>query len=145
MTSAAASLSPALTPSGHLRLLGEAEAPPLAPALAERLGAAFARGSGPGLLELGARDVASVLPPLLAWWRDFAVRYVSALCATPEGAPIAVAAPDAAVLDALAADVPPMRGAEYLSGRVLAALWAELDAAARAALDESGQPLAELL
>jgi len=145
MTSAAASLSPALTPSGHLRLLGEAEAPPLAPALAERLGAAFARGSGPGLLELGARDVASVLPPLLAWWRDFAVRYVSALCATPEGAPIAVAAPDAAVLDALAADAPPMRGAEYLSGRVLAALWAELDAAARAALDESGQPLAELL
>ncbi|MCC6853440.1 MAG: DEAD/DEAH box helicase [Rubrivivax sp.] len=142
---AIAPLSPALTPSGHLRLLSDAEAPPLAPALAERLAAAFARGCGPGLLELGARDVASVLPPLLAWWRDFAARYVSALCATPEGAPIAVAAPDAAALAALAADAPPMRGAEYLSGEVLAALWAELDTAARAALDESARPLAELL
>ncbi|MFO1294204.1 MAG: DEAD/DEAH box helicase [Rubrivivax sp.] len=139
------SYSLALTPQGQLRLAADAEAPALAPALAERLAAAFEHDAGRGLLALGAREVASALPPGLAWWRDFAVRYISALCATPEGAPIAVVAPDAAVLDALAADAPPMRGAEYLSGQVLAALWAALDAAARAALDESGQPLAELL
>lgn len=55
-----------LTPQGHLLLAEDAEAPPLAAALAARLAADFARGAGPGLLELGAREVGSALSPALA-------------------------------------------------------------------------------
>ena len=80
---------------------------------------AFALGGGHGLFYLGATQVASVLPPVLAWWRDFAARYVTALCATAEGADLAVAAPDDQLLEALIADAPPMRGAEYLTTQVL--------------------------
>jgi non-specific serine/threonine protein kinase len=135
----------ALTPQGHLRLAGDAEAPPLAAELADRVAAAFERGAGNGLLQLGAREVGAAMPPVLAWWRDFAVRYVTALCATPEERQPAVAALDEATIDSLVADAPPMRGAEYLSPEVLASLWTQIDAAAREALAGSKLPLPELL
>jgi non-specific serine/threonine protein kinase len=79
-------LAPWLSPQGQLRLVADPDASPLAAAIAERLAGAFARGSGAGLLQLGAAEVGSVLPPALAWWRDWAAHYVTALCATPEGA-----------------------------------------------------------
>ncbi len=134
---ATGTLQPLLTPLGHLRLTPDGAAPPLPSGLHERLGAAFAAGAGHGLLQLGAAEVGSALPAALAWWRDFAARYVSALCATPEGEDFAVPAPDKAVLDALLADAPPMSGAEYLTPDVLAALWTELDAALRDELAHS--------
>lgn len=139
------STSLALTPQGHLQLQGDPESPPLAAELLDRLTAAFDRGPGHGLLELGAREVGTVLPPVLAYWREFAARYVTALCATAEGAEIAVAAPDATTLESLVADVPPMRGAEYLSPGVLAALWAGIDAAVHEALARSKLRLPDLL
>jgi non-specific serine/threonine protein kinase len=138
---ATGALAPQLTPQGHLRLLADSAAPPLPAALHERLAAAFARGAGQGLLHLGAREVGAALPPALAWWRDFAARYVTALCATPEGGEIAIAVPDDAALEALIADLPPMTGAEYLTPAVLAALWADLDAALRAELSVAELPL----
>jgi superfamily II DNA or RNA helicase len=129
--------APLLTPQGHLRLASDPDVPPLPAALHERLVAAFALGAGHGLLHLGASEVGSVLPSALAWWRDFAAHYVTALCATPEGGEIAIAAPDGPALDAMIADVPPMTGTEYLTPEVLAALWQELDAALRAELASS--------
>jgi hypothetical protein len=48
--------------------------------LRERLEAAFERGAGHGLLELGIREVGTALPAEFAYWRDFAGRYVTALC-----------------------------------------------------------------
>ncbi|MCC7327177.1 MAG: DEAD/DEAH box helicase [Burkholderiales bacterium] len=126
---AAEGLVPLLTPNGQLRLVPESDAPPLPAALAQRFRDAFAGGPGPGLLHLGGVEVGSALPPSWAWWRDFAARYVTALCATPEGG--AVAAPGDEALGTLIADAPPMRGAEYLTTQVLTALWAELDAALR--------------
>ncbi len=122
-------LVPLLTPHGHLRLAPDPDAPPLPAAVAQRLGDAFARGSGHGLLHLGAAEVGSILPPSWSWWREFAARYVTALCATPEGE--AVTAPGDPVLEALIADAPPMAGAEYLSPAALIASWNELDAALR--------------
>ncbi|MFZ5556740.1 MAG: DEAD/DEAH box helicase [Pseudomonadota bacterium] len=138
-------LSLALTPQGHLRLAGEAEAPPLPPDLADRLATAFGRGAGHGLLHLGAREVGSALPPVLAYWREFAARYVTALCATPENGEIAVSPLDVTTLESLVSDAPPMRGAEYLSPDALDALWAALDAAVCEALAESKLGLPELL
>jgi non-specific serine/threonine protein kinase len=137
-------LVPLLTPHGHLRLMPDSDAPPPLPAtLAQRLSDAFARGSGHGLLHLGAVEVGNILPPSWAWWRDFAARYVTALCATPEGNTIA--APDNQALDALIADAPPMTGAEYLTTDVLIAFWTELDTALRDELVESNRPLQEFL
>ncbi len=138
-------VSLALTPQGHLRLVGDTESLPLAPELADRLAAAFDRGAGHGLLQLGAREVGSALPPDLAYWREFAARYVTALCATAEDAEIAVPALDGPTIESLVFDAPPMRGAEYLSPDVLAELWAQVDAAARQALAELKLPLPDLL
>jgi non-specific serine/threonine protein kinase len=139
------STSLALTPQGHLRLAGDAESVPLPPELEHRLAAAFDRGAGHGLLQLGAREVGSALSPILAYWREFAARYVTALCATPEGAEVAIPPLDVATIESLVADAPPMRGAEYLSPDVLAALWAQIDAAARGTLAESKLRLPDLL
>ena len=139
------SSSLALTPQGHLRLVSDAESLPLAPELAQRLAAAFDRGAGHGLLQLGAREVGSVLPPVLAYWRELAARYVAALCATPEGSEIAVPPLDVVTIESLISNAPPMRGAEYLSSDVVADLWAQVDAAAREVLIESRLGLPDLL
>jgi len=134
-----------LTPRGHLCLAHDAGSPPLAADLANRLKAAFDRGAGRGLLDLGAREVGIPLPPVLSYWRDFAARFVTALCSTPEQAEIAVEPPDPATLESIVADVPPMQGAEYLSPGILLALWATLDVATRDSLAESGLGLQECL
>lgn len=42
--------------------------------------AAFARGAGHGLLQLGASEVGTTLPAVFSYWREFAARYVTALC-----------------------------------------------------------------
>ena len=140
-----APLQPLLTPQGHLRLIADSESAALPAELQQRLARSFADGAGHGLLQLGAAEVGTVLPPVFAWWRDFAARYVAALCATPEGEDFDIHAPDEASLEALIADVPPMSGAEYLSPAVLAQLWGELDTALRGELARSTLPLPDFL
>jgi hypothetical protein len=49
-------LQPLLTPQGHLRLIADGEAPPLAAEPQERLARSFAEGAGHGLLRLGAAE-----------------------------------------------------------------------------------------
>jgi len=136
-------IAPLLTPQGHVRLALDSDAPPLPAGLAQRLIEAFGRGSGHGLLHLGAAEVGSILPPAWAWWRDFAARYVTALCATPEGN--AIATPNDQALDALIADAPPMTGVEYMTTEVLTTLWASLDTALPIELVTSKVPLQEFL
>ncbi|MCK0509255.1 DEAD/DEAH box helicase [Aromatoleum anaerobium] len=145
MSSATTALTLLLTPQGHLLLAPVPDEPPLPAELQCRLADSFALGSGHGLLHLGAAEIGSVLPPALGWWRDFASRYVTALCATPEGADVAIAVPDDQVLDALIADAPPMTGAEYLTAEVLDALWAALDTALRVELAAAKCPLQDFL
>ena len=140
---AADCLAPLLTPLGHLLVVVDSDAPSLPAALQQRLTDAFTHGSGHGLLHLGATQVGSVLPPSWAWWRDFAARYVTALCATPDMGTIA--APDEQVFDDLIADAPPMTGVDYLTAEVLATLWTDLDAALRDELAASKRPLQEFL
>ncbi|HEX8012005.1 MAG TPA: hypothetical protein VF814_13880 [Casimicrobiaceae bacterium] len=77
---ASARLAPVLTPHGHLILAQSDDAAPLAHELTLRLQHAFARGSGHGLLQLGAEEVGTVLPPELHYWRDIGARYVTAVC-----------------------------------------------------------------
>lgn len=122
-------LAPHMTPGGHLLAVPEDDAPLLADEIRSRLGSSFALGAGHGLLHLGTAEIGRILPPAWAWWRDFAARYVTALCATPEGGEIAVVTPAATDFDALIADAPPMTGGEYLTPDVLATLWGEINTA----------------
>src|SRR5207249_2498834 len=65
----AASLTPVLTPHGHLLLAQADDTPELLEALSERLQRAFARGHGHGLLQLGAGEVKTELPSPFVYWR----------------------------------------------------------------------------
>ena len=114
-----------LTPRGHLLFTRAGDDIELASALARVLEPAFARGSGYGLLELGAGEVGTALPADLSYWRDFAGRLVTTICTHPDldahEAPIP--APALRDLEALAAAAPPMDGAEYVTASVLETLW----------------------
>ncbi len=144
-----AGAEPVLAPSGRLRLqaVGEPGAPP--PEGAERLLAAFGRGTGHGLLALGLDEVGTQLPPALAYWRRFACRYLADLCAVPGTADgtvkPAVAPPSHVALEMIAAAVPPMPGAEYVSGALLGQLWQELDRAFEDERDAAGLPMDRFL
>ena len=126
----------ALTPRGHLLFSHAGETVGLASGLATTLESAFGRGSGHGLLELGATEIGTELPADLGYWRDFATRFVTALCAHPDddARDASVPVPPAAELAAFAAAAPPMTGAEYVTGSVLQELWTEIAAAFRTEL-----------
>ena len=133
-----------LSPRGYLLLEPWDEAPPLDPELLEVLAPAFARGSGHGLLRLGAGEAGRALPPGLAYWRDFGVRFVTAVCTRPEaeGPP---APPSEWDLDVAAAAAPPMPGAEYLAPAVLLGLWEDLARAFAAERAEADLPVQAFL
>jgi superfamily II DNA or RNA helicase len=116
-----AELEACLTPSGRILLVGEG---------CGELEEAFAESNAAGLLCLGCGQRGE-LSPSLAFWRRFAERFIGAACAAldptkPAGWIHPSAGPEA--LAELAAATPPMRGSEYVSAKVLAALWHELDA-----------------
>ncbi len=151
----ATALAPILTPYGRLLLAPEHDASVLPDALQRRLAESFSRGTGYGLLQLGAAEVGAALPAAFGFWRDFGARYITAMCAAPapadsgdigakaqEAPPTAPAEPE---FEALVADAPPMTGVEYLTPQALRALWAELDAALRDELKQSKQPLQDFL
>jgi len=99
--------------------------------LCERVLRAFSASQAQGLLQLGARELASPLPPEFAWARDFACRYLTSLCHTPQisgGSELpALPTPDTAEFAAATLEAPPMRGFEYLSPDCLVRWWQELD------------------
>ena len=138
-----ASLALVLTPHGRLLLAHEDGAPTLDAALTKRLHEAFERGSGHGLLQLGASEVQTALPPVYSFWREFGARYVTALCTQPDAGKVPKLSDDEFNWIALAA--PPMTGAEYLTAEVLGALWHELDAAFAVELSESKCGVQEFL
>ncbi len=136
-----AALAPILSPRGVLTLKPSDEAMEFDSTRGARIEKAFARGAGHGLLCLGADEIGAGLPPLLAYWRELGTRYVTALCALPGLAEAsikpAVPALTEAELNKLAAAVPPMTGAEYLTSSVLADLWQAMDAACDAELAQA--------
>ncbi|MBV8520947.1 MAG: ATP-dependent helicase, partial [Acetobacteraceae bacterium] len=139
-----------LTPHGRLLAEPADEAPEFDQRTAKRLADAFARGSGHGLLQLGAGEVGKLLPPAFVWWRAFAARYVAALClhapAVEAGATLPeVQRPDAAECASLVLTAPMMPGAEYLTADILQALWDETAAACAGALAVAQTDLQSLL
>lgn len=118
-----------VTPTGHLVFAGEAgHGPALSPPVSHAL-QAFSTDCASGLFELAARSFSGGLPPQLAYWRDFASRYLGEICHTPgETAHLApVPVPPAADIAQMLLSAPPMPGAEYLTAEVIGSLWTSLD------------------
>ena len=137
----------ALTPRGRLLFMtadGSFQ-PPVA--LLRRLESAFGRGSGHGLLELGAAEVGTALPADFSYWRDFAARLVTTICTHPDfdAHPGALPAPAFDELKDLAAAAPTMTGAEYITASVLETLWAEIADAFRSERIESNASVQDFL
>jgi len=129
-----------LTPHGKLLLEERGEAAAISPELTDRLSHAFAKGQGHLLLQLGAAELQTLMPPTFAYWRDFASRYVIAVRSVTmtSGSSLGpVPLPSPGELDPLVLAPPAMTGAEYLSSTVLQSLWLDLDAAFRAELADS--------
>jgi len=140
----------ALTPNGRLVVVEAGEAADSALTERERrqLTKAFADSSAAGLFTLAAGRFEGTLSPTLAYWREFAGRYLTELCHTPEFAATElepIEPPPSAVLSSLVLSVPPMRGAEYLSEAVLRSLWSELDEWVRAEVSSFEGGLSEFL
>ena len=110
---------------------------------ARRVAAAFAESPGRGLLQLGSRELNTVLPPAAAWWRELARRYLTRLCHTPdlEQARAVAPSPPPSELEwaALIESAPPMRGGEYLSSDLLGGLWCQLEERVRAEIGRHPQ------
>jgi len=143
------SLAPVLTPHGRLTVERDEDAPALDAELAQRMEGAFTRGSGHGLLALGADEIGVALPPALSFWREFAAPYVTGVCTWPIEAADPHRAhpptPPKSELDQFVLAAPPMAGAEYLSAGVLSDLWQELDRAFWAELTEAKCSIEEFL
>lgn len=149
-------LVPILTPHGRLLLAtDEGDASSLTPDLSHRLQESFSRGSGHGLMQLGAGEVGIAMPPVFGYWREFGARYVTAVCTLSSAAAdpkfgkshtnLAIPPPPIEELEILASAAPPMTGAEYLTASVLCSLWQEIDAAWQAELIESGLTIRDFL
>ena len=123
----------ALSPHGVLHV-GEAdEGFALDAAIAAHIRQAFGRGAGFGLLALGL-VTHTPLPPDLAFWQNFACRFIAARCHVEADEAVC---PDSVDLNGLVDEAPPMRGGEYLDVAVLAELWASLNIALEADLAAS--------
>lgn len=134
-----------LTPLGHLKFEEASDAPPIPDPLASRLSKAFSGGEGRGLVALGAGEATTALPPVLAFWRDFAGRYITALTAIPEDGPIDVPLPEREILERLCVDCPPMTGGEYLTPEILEMYWGQMASVVKDDVATSGKGLQEYL
>lgn len=121
-----------LTPSGNLRLAeGEgASSQAGSSSPLDRIAASFRKETSAGLFALAAQSVSGGLPPVLAYWRDFACRYLTDRCHTPAGAGAMepIPSPSDADIARMVLGMPPMAGGEYLTPEILACLWESLDA-----------------
>src|SRR5215472_3706996 len=142
-------LAPVLTPHGRLIVERDEDAPALDAELAQRMEGAFTRGSGHGLLALGADEIDVAVPPTFSFWREFTAIYLTGICTRPidpaEPHRAHPPTPPKSELDQFVLAAPPMTGAEYLSASVLSDLWQQLDRAFCAELTEAKCGIEEFL
>ena len=138
-----------LTPVGCLRICPEEKDAREKPyGWIKKVSDAFACSQSAGLFALAATRPDAPLSPSFSYWREFAARYLTDLCRTPESAgrnlePIAP--PTDAEKATLLISAPPMQGAEYLNVGVLQELWADLDGWVRKEVSASSDGLGEWL
>ncbi|MDW7759528.1 MAG: DEAD/DEAH box helicase [Acidobacteriota bacterium] len=119
----------ALSPGGLLYL--EPPDIPGASPQVRRLCGLWRQDHALGLLELAGEKWEAPPSALLGFWRSFARSFLTALCQTPgiETDPTTVIAPPGTEsLRAVTDRVPPMKGLEYLTPKVLSRMWKLMDA-----------------
>jgi non-specific serine/threonine protein kinase len=136
-------LSLILTPHGRLLLEESDDAATLPEEVAQRLESAFAQAAGHGLLQLGAAEVQTSLPPVFVYWREFSSRYIVALRTLAELPAQPPPVPEDVFT--LASSAPLMKGEEYLTPSVLKSLWIDIDAAFREEIAKSNESLEQFL
>lgn len=138
-----------LTPAGHLRLQeGSEDNGTIPDTWMKSVAAAFLSSQAAGLFALAATKPNAPPPSSFSFWRDFACRYLTQLCRTPEfvGQQLdPIEPPVESELATMLLSVPPMQGAEYLNITVLGDLWVELDAWVRKQIAASKDGLTEWL
>ncbi len=99
-----------------------------------RIELAFQKSVSAGLLHLGTVELQTVLPPDLAYMRDFASTYFTALCHTPieEDPKKNTPLEPPQDLASWVLRTPPMRGSEYINEETLRGWWNDLDQHVRA-------------
>jgi len=134
-----------LTPAGHLLLReGEDDGVATPDAWMKKVAAAFSSSQAAGLFSLAATRPDTPPPQSFSFWRDFACRYLTQLCRTPEFAgnrPGPIEPPFEAELTTMLLSAPPMQGGEYLSTDVFRDIWVDLDAWAWKEIAASGDSL----
>ncbi|MHB8974190.1 MAG: DEAD/DEAH box helicase [Pirellulaceae bacterium] len=147
----------ALTPSGRITVRQTTDSPGNPPVKEPeaatggalgRVAKAFGVRQGEGLFLLATERFTGPLPPACSYWREFAVAYLTTLCHTPEIAGLElepIAPPTPAELATRILGVPPMQGAEYLSGAVLVDVWDDLDAWVHGEITAGGEGLSGFL
>jgi SNF2 family DNA or RNA helicase len=124
-----------LTPAGRLRFReGETEGAGKPGGWLRKVLDAFSSSQASGLFALAASNPDTPLSPSLSYWRDFACRYVTQLCRTPEFAGDTldpIDPPGSWEIETMLFAAPPMQGGEYLNSSVLHDLWIDLDGWAR--------------
>ncbi|MCD6305880.1 MAG: DEAD/DEAH box helicase [Deltaproteobacteria bacterium] len=136
----------AISPAGRLRLREASHDSGVSPdAWMRRVAAAFSSSQAAGLFSLAATRPEIPPSPSLSFWRDFACRYLTRLCRTPESAGKGIKPiepPDESELAAMLLAVPPMAGAEYLCRDILQDTWTDLDVWVRKQIATSKEGLA---
>jgi non-specific serine/threonine protein kinase len=139
----------ALSPKGNLYVQPDEQAEPkLSAGAATELTEAFGSSSARGLELLAGSFLHEPLPPTFVFWRGLARKFFTALChnANLENSsniniPKLTPTECAGLLEA----TPPMKGLEYVSEAVLAQIWDELQAHARAAIAHADGRVASYL
>ena len=137
-----------LSPAGRLHIdAGDGASADASDRWLNRVSAEFRVSGAAGLFALAASRPEQPLSASVSFWRDFASRYLTELCRTPESAAIRIEAiaPEESDLASMLLSAPPMGGGEYLSPDVLRALWRDLDGWTRAGIAASGKGLSEWL
>ncbi|MGB3118922.1 MAG: DEAD/DEAH box helicase [Verrucomicrobiales bacterium] len=100
---------------------------------------AFSENDAAGFVALGGHPCGEEGDPTLRYWKTFADTFVREVCQVPDGIELLpdILAPDTATLAGWILDVPPMRGAEYLSPEVLLSLWDRIERWTRACVANS--------
>ena len=105
-------------------------------------------GQAEGLFALATQRSESPFAPSLAFWRDFAARYLTELCHTPDSADAqlgAIPPPAPSEWAGVLSGVPPMQGAEYLTEAALDGVWSDLDTFVRRQVAAFGRGLSGFL
>jgi superfamily II DNA or RNA helicase len=112
------------------------------------IAAAFERGTGAGVLYLGAVEVGTSLPTPFAFFRDLGHELLAVVCGRADLESVrgrVDVAPPIERLQAMASALPPLAGAEYVTSDTLGALWTSALSELRRELAAWRGPIADYL